>query len=103
MNDPPPPHVMVDPKHFQGVNSFLQASLRETSLSAEERRQAESRGGGGGMELAVAAGTSTPGLQNNLGEYNCFLNCILQCLWNCHEFRPNLQNWLPHRVQVGCT
>lgn len=34
---------------------------------------------------------ATPGLQNNVGEYNCFLNCILQCLWHCEEFRERMQ------------
>lgn len=27
------------------------------------------------------------GLSNEAGEYNCFLNAILQCLWHCAEFR----------------
>lgn len=28
-----------------------------------------------------------PGLQNDPGEYNCFLNVIVQCLWHCAAFR----------------
>lgn len=34
--------------------------------------------------LVPAAG---PGLQNMTGEYNCFLNVIVQCLWHCRPFR----------------
>lgn len=33
--------------------------------------------------LAAAA----PGLQNQTGEYNCFLNVVVQCLWHCVAFR----------------
>ena len=35
-------------------------------------------------ESGSAAG---PGLQNDPGEYNCFLNVIVQCLWHCTAFR----------------
>ena len=40
-------------------------------------------------ELDLVAG---PGLANAVGEYNCFLNVVIQCLWYCQEFRQ----------QVGC-
>ena len=30
------------------------------------------------------------GLQNQTGEYNCFLNVIIQCLWHCRDFRDRL-------------
>ena len=39
--------------------------------------------GGDPRALVVA----TPGLQNEIGEYNCFLNVIIQSLWNCRHFR----------------
>lgn len=42
----------------------------------------------------------TPGLQNNLGEYNCFLNCILQCLWHCSEFRTWIKDWDISQLRV---
>jgi hypothetical protein len=35
-------------------------------------------------ELGAAAVT---GLSNEAGEYNCFLNVIIQCLWRCADFR----------------
>ena len=37
-----------------------------------------------------------PGLQNETGEYNCFLNVIIQCLWHCSDFRTRLLSWPPH-------
>ena len=30
------------------------------------------------------------GLRNETGEYNCFLNVIIQCLWRCAEFRQQV-------------
>ena len=50
--------------------------------------------------MAAVVGIATPGLQNEGGEYNCFLNCILQCLWNCQELRPTILSWQPHHLQV---
>lgn len=47
----------------------------------------------GGAAMAEGSNDSTalvvasPGLQNAIGEYNCFLNVIIQCLWHCASFR----------------
>ena len=30
------------------------------------------------------------------GEYNCFLNVIIQCLWHLGEFRHQLQRMVPN-------
>ncbi|KAK9830628.1 hypothetical protein WJX81_006901 [Elliptochloris bilobata] len=45
--------------------------------------------------LAAAA----PGLQNEAGEYNCFLNMVVQCLWHCAAFREDFQGLGPDRLQ----
>ena len=37
-----------------------------------------------GEEVALA------GMRNETGEYNCFLNVIIQCLWRCSEFRQQV-------------
>ena len=37
-----------------------------------------------------ATDVAMPGLQNETGEYNCFLNVIIQCLWHCSDFRAGL-------------
>ena len=38
----------------------------------------------GGDDLGLA------GLRNETGEYNCFLNTIIQCLWRCADFRQQV-------------
>ena len=43
-----------------------------------------------------SAAVAQPGLQNETGEYNCFLNVIIQCLWHCSDFRTRLLSWPPH-------
>ena len=52
---------------------------------------AASAGQGSGDHLShvglAAAGT---GLTNEAGEYNCFLNVIIQCLWHCSDFRAQV-------------
>lgn len=52
------------------------------------------------MALTVAH-VATPGLQNLTGEYNCFLNVIVQCLWHCRAFRSSLLRRLnPQQLQA---
>ena len=34
---------------------------------------------------AQEARLSLGGLSNEAGEYNCFLNAIIQCLWHCRD------------------
>ncbi len=46
-----------------------------------------------GSELAA-------GLQNYAGEFNCFLNVIIQCLWYCSCFRTAVMAWPPSVYQV---
>jgi len=48
---------------------------------------AAAAGGAGEGALSLEGG----GLRNALGEYNCFLNALLQALWHCgRSFRPAL-------------
>jgi len=42
-----------------------------------------------------AAAVARPGLQNEAGECNCFLNVIIQCLWHCSAFRARLLSCPP--------
>ncbi|CAA7395309.1 unnamed protein product [Spirodela intermedia] len=41
------------------------------------------------------------GLKNEAGEYNCFLNVIIQSLWHLRRFRDELLRLLPKHVHVG--
>jgi hypothetical protein len=46
---------------------------------------------------AEVAALSLPGLRNESGEFNCFLNVVLQCLWRCEAFRSQVRGvcgWL---------
>ncbi len=51
------------------------------------------RGRPAGLQLDSAASGPAgagPGLTNNTGEYNCFLNAIIQCVWRCEDFRKGM-------------
>ena len=48
---------------------------------------------GSGLDIAM------PGLQNEAGEYNCFLNVIIQCLWHCQQFRHGVLGLPPGLIQ----
>lgn len=48
---------------------------------AAERPAARPRQAQTGLAAAAA------GLQNQTGDYNCFLNVVVQCLWHCIAFR----------------
>ena len=61
------------------------AAYRTAQEAAGEEKAAVAAGPG----LAVAA---APGLANAAGEYNCFLNVIVQCLWHCGEFREEVRS-----------
>ena len=82
----------------QSLPPILQASLADAqrplhaqfpfALPGQQQQQLQpaAEGPAGGGELALAG----PGLANAVGEYNCFLNVIVQCLWYCAEFREQV-------------
>ena len=67
------------------------AALRPLAAPALEPDQA-------GRQLALMP---SPGLRNESGEYNCFLNAVVQCLWRCRAIRAGLLALQPTAVQVG--
>ena len=79
---------------FGCPQSLLQASLEQQHQQPQQRRPSHS-------ELAPPppdpelAGLGLAGLSNEAGEYNCFLNVIVQCLWHCSEFRAAMAAWPP--------
>ncbi|PRW57916.1 ubiquitin carboxyl-terminal hydrolase [Chlorella sorokiniana] len=79
----------------------IQASLADAAAVAS-RHQAgawqelpaaprSSGGAAGGAQDAEALALA--GLRNEAGEYNCFLNVVVQCLWRCAEFRQQVAGW----------
>ena len=47
-------------------------------------------------------GVKVTAMRNEAGEYNCFLNVIVQCMWQCVEFRRRV-GWGQGRGRaVGC-
>eukprot|EP00198_Chlamydomonas_reinhardtii_P001690 XP_001691026.1 predicted protein [Chlamydomonas reinhardtii] len=62
-------------------------------VAAAPSSDAAAAGGGGNT-----AGT---GLVNRQGEYNCFLNVIIQCLWHCTDFRAAMRPMRPEEYEAG--
>lgn len=53
--------------------------------------------------LSAVVSTSQParaGLRNASGEYNCFLNVLIQCLRHCAFFCQAIMQWPQHAYQV---
>lgn len=76
----------------------MQASLEETQSEQKQTAYAaELLRQGASHEPAT---TSTMGLRNATGEYNCFLNVIIQCMWHCHVFRQAVMSWDAAAYQV---
>lgn len=64
-------------------------NVKRTPVGAALAKGMKGLRGPAEQQLAVVA-VATPGLQNDTGEYNCFLNVIIQCLWHCQSFRAEL-------------
>ena len=81
----------------------LQAAIK-ASLEEQEAHMAVRVAGTGVAQPAPApelapelAGLGLAGLANEAGEYNCFLNVIIQCLWHCVDFRSAVMAWTPEQ------
>lgn len=87
----------------RGECTSLQASLQEQGPFLGAIRDVRRSDGGEEENIALTvANVATPGLQNLTGEYNCFLNAIVQCLWHCAAFRSGMLRLLdPEQLQVG--
>ncbi|KAL4437094.1 hypothetical protein ABPG75_004233 [Micractinium tetrahymenae] len=49
-------------------------------------------------DQAEVAALALPGLRNEAGEFNCFLNVVVQCLWRCRDFRESVLSWDPQVI-----
>ena len=85
----------------------MQASLTQTRPApAQLTRLAQQMGPPQQQQpqTLTGPGAGMPGLQNQIGEYNCFLNVVVQCLWHCRDFKrqfSSLAQENPDIVQVG--
>ena len=77
----------------------MQASLEETQ--AEQKQAARLADRTRQSSSDEAASSSTMGLRNATGEYNCFLNVIIQCLWHCRMFRQQVMAWQPQAYEAS--
>ena len=82
----------------------LQASLQteNMALAQQQQQQLDMFNSNRPQTSASSNGTSAggAGLRNATGEYNCFLNVIIQCLWRCQAFRKQIMQWDPQVYQV---
>ncbi|KAL4450742.1 hypothetical protein ABPG77_001098 [Micractinium sp. CCAP 211/92] len=82
------------------LEAAIKASLAEATAAAEGAWRPSSRSPPAPEARAVSPapaenGLGLAGLRNEAGEYNCFLNVIVQCLWRCADFRRQVAGWDP--------
>ncbi len=68
-----------------GAAGTAGASMWRSVLTQQQRASAKD-------ELGATAGVT--GLSNEAGEFNCFVNVVIQCLWRCEGFRQQVSD--PH-------
>ncbi|PRW57724.1 ubiquitin carboxyl-terminal hydrolase [Chlorella sorokiniana] len=79
----------------------IQASLADAAAVAsrhqagawQELPAAPRSSGGAAAGAQDTEALALAGLRNEAGEYNCFLNVVVQCLWRCAEFRQQVAGW----------
>ncbi len=72
----PPPQSPVPGSYAAAAGGYAAA----IAMGSRDARAGSPEAGEPGLAGAV-------GLRNETGEYNCFLNVIVQCLWRCADFR----------------
>jgi hypothetical protein len=80
--------------HQPGEDADMQQALA-ASRADVAAISAASRG------IKTVPGVSAAGLANQTGEYNCFLNVVVQCLWSCKAFTQEVRQlsmYDPHPV-----
>ena len=86
------------------TDSHLEHSLVHMQASLiDDEKPAETRHANTAAWLAAAQHSSAPaagGLRNATGEYNCFLNVVIQCLWHCGCLRQAVMMWPKEVYQV---
>ncbi|KAL4450739.1 hypothetical protein ABPG77_001095 [Micractinium sp. CCAP 211/92] len=80
----PPPQSPVPGSYAAAAGGYAAA----IAMGSRDARAGSPEAGKPGLAGAV-------GLRNEAGEYNCFLNVIVQCLWRCADFRQQVASWGP--------
>ncbi|CAH9078774.1 unnamed protein product [Cuscuta europaea] len=78
---------------FENLQGMISKSHSEIDYSGELPIE-------GATETAVVNVYGT-GLQNEIGEYNCFLNVIIQSLWNLSHFRDEFLRSSSNHIHIG--
>ena len=98
---PPSAAAALAEQEDEDLRRAIEASMdRSQDVVPSQVRQdaawAAAAASGGGTSSG-AAGAAVPdgiggftALRNEAGEYNCFLNVLVQCLWHCREFRQQV-------------
>ena len=81
---------LADAQHM--ADQWTSAGQRSTDSRRQQEQRQQAASGDAGGELALL------GLRNEVGEYNCFLNVIIQCLWRCDDFRRQVSRSVCGRV-----
>lgn len=82
-------HLSQDDDEDEEIQKVLQLSKEEISHRGSWDNSNQPQRGPALTTTMVAGAT---GLVNRQGEYNCFLNVIIQCLWHCESFRTMMKN-----------
>ncbi|KAL4433821.1 hypothetical protein ABPG75_000262 [Micractinium tetrahymenae] len=80
---------------IQGWGWGLEQAGADASAALGSTLQGSWRAPLGALAAQRAQQLALQGLRNALGEYNCFLNAVVQCLWRCAAFRQQVLGWLP--------
>ena len=76
------------------------SQLSPACVQASLEQQVRHVGLANGADCSATSPAAGPGLQNLTGEYNCFLNVVVQCLWHCRAFHKSFMGLPLPIVQV---
>ncbi|XP_059443773.1 uncharacterized protein LOC132175749 isoform X2 [Corylus avellana] len=93
----------LDTYHAQAHKKLpLVSTVRTQQTISPEADKFDISPNGGMMDNVNGANVFGTGLQNEVGEYNCFLNVIIQSLWHLRRFRDEfLRRSTSVHVHVG--
>ncbi|KAK9808996.1 hypothetical protein WJX72_007602 [[Myrmecia] bisecta] len=100
---PEPPSLFTSPAfHGKSLGAWAsQLTVKPASAADAAASEVEQQAIQAAIQASLAGGVAVElaGLENATGEYNCFLNAIIQCLWHIPSFREQLMRWDPDMAQ----